>query len=223
MCSLLFLFALLAPAGGGRIVLDDQKSASKALQKLIEATGRAGLSVLLENPDKMVALHAAWELAKGDKKKTNEFITRFKDRLKITPPRWWQELLMGVDVRPTHHCFWGVDGSKLRANSRLSNERLDVVTDPRDAGFGYPVEVTDRKTKKVLWKGHVWAAGRIVLLGAGRGNHQIELVVSDGRLFVFGAEDCGAYAEAFNLEDGKPLVRFCTCYWFNFSEKWKLK
>jgi hypothetical protein len=56
----------------------------------------------------------------------------------------------------------------------------------------------------------------------GLGVHQMELVVSGDRVCVFGAESHGVYAEAFRLDDGKPLVRFCTCYWFNFSERWNL-
>src|SRR5262249_55941046 len=154
--------------------------ASKALQKLFEAKGREGLLALAGDPDLMVALHAAWEYGKGDKKKTGEFIARFKDKLKVTPPEWWQERLKGEVVYETCHYVPGVDDCDLKGQARLSHDQFDVVADPDEAGFRYTVEVTDRKTKKGLWKGDVWAAGRTIL--AGVGVHQIELVVSGGRL-----------------------------------------
>ena len=30
-------------------------------------------------------------------------------------------------------------------------------------------------------------------------------------------------AEGFDAKTGKSQFRFCTCYWFNFSEAWDLK
>jgi hypothetical protein len=221
-CLLLSLIATSAHSlGNDTISLQKQDIASKELQKLFEAKGQKGLPALTSDPDMMVALHAAWENGKGDKKKTGEFLSTFKDKLKVKPPEWWQERLKEVVVYKTCHSFGGVDSSKLKDAARFSDDRYDVVTNPTKAGFSYTVEVADRESKKVLWKGDIWAAGRTFL--AGEGVHQIELVVSDGRLFVFGAESHGAYAEAFNLKDGTPLLRFCTCYWFNFSEEWELK
>jgi hypothetical protein len=40
------------------------------LRTLFEAKGRDGLLALADSPDPMVALHAAWERGKGDKKKS---------------------------------------------------------------------------------------------------------------------------------------------------------
>jgi hypothetical protein len=220
--SLFLILALLAHSlAKDSISLQDREAASSALQKLFEAKGREGLPALADEPDQMVALHAAWQHGKGDKKKTGAFIARFKKKLKVTPPEWWQERLKGVVVYETCHYVPGVNGSKLKDHARLSHDQFDVVTDPSDAGFSYKVKLQDRNTGKVLWKGKVRAAGRTSLGGVGV--HQIELIVSEDRLFVFGAESHGVYAEAFNLRDGTPLVRFCTCYWFNFSEEWKLK
>jgi hypothetical protein len=57
----------------------------------------------------------------------------------------------------------------------------------------------------------------------GNAAHRMQLVEKDGTLFVFGVEASGAYAEAFDLATGKCQWRFCTCYWFHFSDKWGLR
>lgn len=219
LVALLALYASPTTAREERIPLDDQKSAAKALRSLFEATGRHHLVDLAGDPDSMVALHAAWEHGKGDKEKSGQFIALFEKRLRVRPPEWWQNRLKGVVVYETCHYIPGVVSWK--AKPRFASEQFDIVADPLDAGFRYPVEVTDRKTGKRIWKQDIWAVGRTILEGAGV--HQMELIVSKSRLFVFGAESHGIYAEAFNLKDGKPLVRFCSCYWFNCSEEWKLK
>ncbi|MSR62700.1 MAG: hypothetical protein EXS08_09695 [Planctomycetes bacterium] len=95
------------------------------------------------------------------------------------------------------------------------------MADPGLAGFPYDIQMKEHDTGSIVWKAAVWAVGRTALTGIGV--HQIELVVSAERLFVFGIESNGAYAEAFAVDDGRPLLRFCTCYWFNFSETWSLR
>lgn len=219
------LVALLAgpvlSGGDGKVSMTDKPAAKAALRGLFEAKGRAGLAKLADDPDPMIALHAAWERGKGDQEKTGAFVASFERRMKVGAPQWWKDLLGRVVVHNTCHSVPGVDGSGLKARSRMTTDRLEIVADPTDAGFEYGVEVRDRQTGKAAWGARVWAAGRTVL--AGQGVHQIELNVSDGRLFVFGAESNGIYAEAFDLADGRPLLRFCTCYWFDSSENWNLK
>jgi hypothetical protein len=39
---------------------------------------------------------------------------------------------------------------------------------------------------------------------------------------VYGCDSHGMYAEGFDAKTGKCRFRFCTCYWFNFSEAWGL-
>lgn len=71
------------------------------------------------------------------------------------------------------------------------------------------------------WRGKVWGAGRTFL--AGLAPHRVTLFEKNGTLFVFGAEGGGAYVEAFDMATGKNVFRFCTGYWFHFSEAWGLK
>jgi hypothetical protein len=205
-----------------RIPLDKRDQASGALQKVMEAKGRAGMKELSRDTDLMVALHARWELVKGKPTETGKFVEFFKRNLRVDVPRWWQDLLAGVVVAEGHaHAVPGVKMDRLKANSRLAARGLEVWAKPSTAGFQYEIDVTGLRNKQLVWSGKVWAVGRRE--GGGLGVHQIEILVSDDRLFVFGAESHGMYAEGFRLDDGKPLLRFCTCYWFNFSERWKLK
>jgi hypothetical protein len=205
-----------------KIPLSDSKEASNALQKIMEAKGRAGMTELSRDADLMVALHARWECVKGKPAEVGKFVEFFKRNLRAEPPRWWQDLLAGVVVRDgAGHGVPGVASKRLAASSRLRAGRLEIRARPEVAGFPFELEAIDLDGDSSLWSTEVWAAGRTCL--EGKGAHQIEMLVSDKCLFVFGAESNGIYAECFRLDDGKPLVRFCSCYWLNFSERWKLR
>jgi hypothetical protein len=91
----------------------------------------------------------------------------------------------------------------------------------RSGGFAFRVYGFAGKGGMPAWTADVWAAGRTMLLGDA--GHRMQLVEKDGTLFVFGAESHGAYLEAFDLATGKCLYRFCSGYWFQFSEQWDLK
>ena len=88
-------------------------------------------------------------------------------------------------------------------------------------GFPYKLACLAGKGGKPVWTTEVWAAGRLILMG--KGVHRLELAENDDTLFVFGAESHGMYLEAFDSATGKCRYRFCTGYWFNFSEGWDLK
>jgi hypothetical protein len=104
-----------------------------------------------------------------------------------------------------------------------------VFADKRSAvavaftGMGCPFKLGgfEGGGRKPVWVADVWAAGRTILTGLAP--HQVELAEKGGTVFVFGAETCGAYLEAFDLATGKCLYRFCSGYWFHFSETWGLK
>jgi hypothetical protein len=97
-----------------------------------------------------------------------------------------------------------------------------AVSGPRGAGGGsFKVFGFTGKGGKPAWVADVWAAGRTIL--AGYSPHRVDLVEKDGTLFVFGAESHGAYVEAFDMETGRCRFRFCSCYWFHFSESWGLR
>ncbi len=69
----------------------------------------------------------------------------------------------------------------------------------------------ERKSGKLIWKTNVW--GEPTFNGSGRLTpHRIELVVDNDRVSVFGARVGNLYIETFSLNEGKPLLRFGTCY-----------
>jgi hypothetical protein len=103
----------------------------------------------------------------------------------------------------------------------LGEKRSVVAGYTKTSGFAYQVAGFVGKGGKPKWKADVWAAGRTLLLG--QGHHWVEMRERDGVVYLFGKESHGAYAEAFEAASGKVQFRFCTCYWFNFSEAWGLK
>ncbi len=220
-----------AATNSGRVSLTNHRAASDHLRRLFEAKGRAGLAELTEHEDPMISLHAQWELAKADPEKTEEFIRCFETDLGIAPPKWWQETLKGIYIFPGKHHYFPDVGSRKFENSELVRDIYKVVAGPdgnqhawteeslaRRAGVSHTLRMKHRQSDEVVWDARVWAVHRMTLLGLHV--HSQKVLVDDDRVFVFGAESHGAYAEVFQLKDGKPLFRFCTCYWFNFSERW---
>ena len=88
-------------------------------------------------------------------------------------------------------------------------------------GFDFTLLRLEGKSGKPSWTADVWGAGRT--LGIGLGYHNVDLRQNGDTVFVFGAECYGMYLEAFDIASGKCRFRFCTCYWFLFSEEWELK
>jgi hypothetical protein len=103
----------------------------------------------------------------------------------------------------------------------LGEKRSFVAAYMPYAAFPAELAWLDSKGGKPVWMADVWAAGRDAF--SGWGLHRIELRQGNSAVYVFGAESHGAYLEAFEEATGKCLFRFCTCYWFNFPEKWGLK
>jgi hypothetical protein len=202
---------------------EGREQVAKRVRAAFSQAGRKGLAGLAQHPDPAVSLHAAWETAKGDKGRTDKFAEdRFRRGLQVDPPGWWRECLKSVTVYEANCHSVSMEGARSNAKpyAGLTHGRYKVQSDPSCAGFSYDVWAVDREGAAEVWRARVWAANRNVL--AGVGVHRVEPLVSGDRLFVFGAEGHGVYAEAFRLADGQPLLRFCSCYWFDFSERWGL-
>ncbi|HJZ56210.1 MAG TPA: hypothetical protein VKE74_14685 [Gemmataceae bacterium] len=103
----------------------------------------------------------------------------------------------------------------------LVGEKQSVVAGyVRGGGFEFSLAGFEGKGGKPTWKGEVWAAGRVL---GGNAFHRAELTQAGDTVFVFGVESHGAYLEAFDIPSGECRFRFCTGYWFRFSEAWELK
>jgi hypothetical protein len=98
---------------------------------------------------------------------------------------------------------------------------FSVVSFACRAGFRFNLLCVDSNTGALLWQADVWAAGRTTLGGAEV--HRISSIRKDDLIANFGAESHGAYVETFDLRTVRNRFRFCTCYWFNFSEQWNLR
>lgn len=103
----------------------------------------------------------------------------------------------------------------------LGKDRSVVASYWDGSGFSYQIAGFKDGNRKQEWKTDVWAAGRSSL--GGNGFHHVELQENEGIVIIYGIESHGAYAEAFDIATGKASFRFCTCYWFNFSEAWWAK
>src|SRR5262245_4483562 len=104
----------------------------------------------------------------------------------------------------------------------LVGEKRSVIANYQlSSGFAFKLVGFEGKGGKPSWKADVWAAGRTGL--GGSGHDWVELNEKAGSVFVVGAESHGMYLEAFDATTGKCQFRFCTCYWFNQSERWDLK
>ena len=103
----------------------------------------------------------------------------------------------------------------------ISKDERYVAACSTYAGSPFQVARLDHFGQKAIWISDVWAVRRGV--STGPAHHLVEIAPKGDTVFVFGAETHGMYLEAFQSDTGKCLYRFCTCYWFNFSEKWNLK
>jgi len=203
----------------GKISLTEMESASKQLQKLFGSLDVKRLSALSNSKDETVALHATWELAKAKPAEVDRFLKKFESASGVTPPRWWQQCIRSIRVYEGNcHYVPNVIPRGDDKKERIVYGDHKIMAKPSSAGFPYPITISKSNSNTTGMKVEVWAVGRTLLAGCGA--HQMEMRAMNGKLYVFGAESHGAYAEIFRIVDGQPLLRFSTCYWFNFSEKW---
>lgn len=102
----------------------------------------------------------------------------------------------------------------------LGEKRSVIAALTPISGFSFKLAGFTGGGGKPAWTADVWAAGRDFLGGVGY--HRMDMKEKDGIIYLFGMESHGAYMEAFDAATGKCRFRFCTCYWFHFSEAWGL-
>lgn len=104
----------------------------------------------------------------------------------------------------------------------LWGEELSFFARPTFRGYPFKVAGVDSKTGSKLWEASVWASRRGFSSGPA-GRNPVEIRREGDTVIVYGCESHGMFAEGFDAKTGKCQFRFCTCYWFNFSEAWGLK
>ena len=108
------------------------------------------------------------------------------------------------------------------APAALLGAELSVVARPVGRGYPFNVVAVDTRTGRGLWTALVWAARRGPSSGPAWVS-PVEVRRHKDTAVVYGCESHGLYAEGFDAKTGQCRFRFCTCYWFNFSEEWGLK
>ncbi|MFO0936328.1 MAG: hypothetical protein U0798_07445 [Gemmataceae bacterium] len=103
----------------------------------------------------------------------------------------------------------------------LREKRSAIAVPSNISGYSYRVAGFEGNGGKATWTAEVWASGRDGLLV--NGFHTVEMAEKAGVVYLFGVESHGAYAEAFDFATGECRWRFCSAYWWNWSEVWGKK
>lgn len=145
---------------------------------------------------------------KVDVKKDEVIITAGKQSVKISVTAYDEVANEVATLGTAPVALWG--------------EEQSFVARPGFRAYPFNVVSANSKTGKKVWMTSVWAARRGFSSGEAEG-YPIEIRRERDTVIVYGCECHGAYAEGFDAKTGKCQFRFCTCYWFNFSEAWGLK
>jgi hypothetical protein len=104
----------------------------------------------------------------------------------------------------------------------LCGETLSFVARPAIRGYPYKFICVDSRTGQKQWEVLVWAVRTGPSTGASVVD-PVEIRRQGDTVIIYGSGTFGMYAEGFDAKTGKCQFRFCTCYWFNFSEEWGLE
>lgn len=97
-------------------------------------------------------------------------------------------------------------------------ERQSVVLGYNSGwGFSYRIAGFKGRGGKPVWRAEVWGTG--VDGSSTPIRHWVEVLEKDGAAYVFGCDTSGMYLESFDIGSGKCRFRFCTSYWFGYTEK----
>jgi hypothetical protein len=158
--------------------------------------------------------HAFFDLAEGlparpkvQEKKDEVVITVGKRSVRISQAAYAEaESFLATDTTPV--ALWGAKRS--------------FFARPAIKGYPFKAAGVDSKTGKESWVASVWASRRGSSTGP-PGRCPVEICREGDTVIVYGCGGIGMYAEGFDARTGKCRFRFCTCYWFNFSEEWGLE
>jgi hypothetical protein len=139
-----------------------------------------------------------------------------EDELLITSGKQSLRIPKGFDTAATHLEIGGTP------SAILSGPDLSVIGETVFRGYPFTIIGVDSKSGRKLWTSTVWAARRGFSSGPD-GVSPVEIRRVGNTVIVYGCESHGMYAEGFDAKTGTCQFRFCTCYWFNFSENWGLK
>jgi hypothetical protein len=101
-------------------------------------------------------------------------------------------------------------------------DEQSFIAGPEFRGYPFQVFSVNSQTNEIVWTASVWAARRDFSTGTPSRN-PLEIRRQGDQVVVYGCDSHGMFAEGFDAKTGNCKFRFCTCYWFHFSEKWNVK
>jgi hypothetical protein len=112
--------------------------------------------------------------------------------------------------------------SRLDSVTGTLGQKWSAIAAYRSSGGGMPFHVAgfEGEGGEPSWTATVWAINRKSIFGYSGRNHWVELTENAGTIYVFGVEGFGMYVEGFEAVTGNCLFRFCSCYWWHWSEGW---
>jgi hypothetical protein len=203
---------------------------TRAYRELFAFAGPPELRKLEKDTDIGIALQSRWERCRRNRKPKDNpqarkrdaehFFRDFKMLTGVQPPGWWRELVESAfdsesfTVRrqlPLQR-MWDMGVPPLRGNDVSFRAMVESI-----GGFPYLLRCIETTSGRIRWTRTVWAIGRTFL--AGVTSHKATLLRDEVRVYVFGAEPYDAYAEAFSIENGDVVFRFCTSLWPDTCEE----
>ena len=83
-----------------------------------------------------------------------------------------------------------------------------------NCGGRFPLLCINSVTSDTVWQAEAWATGsEHLMMRSGAWHNEVEIVSNDQIVCIFGNAP-GCYAEAFHVNSGLNLFRFCTGDWY---------
>lgn len=101
--------------------------------------------------------------------------------------------------------------TQFQLYSGFHSESLNIGAVYESWPCAYWLYCLEPDLKSVRWKSEVWAGGGKYNI-QGIPAHLVDIQVSAKQIVLYGAGSCCVYIESFNLDTGKPLLRFSTGY-----------
>jgi hypothetical protein len=194
----------------------EAKLVSKAIDRDSEQTEEALLSYA--GPSRALRYrngHMYWEQI--HKYRTTDVELLVDADTKLAESEGMVSITIGADTLQISHSE--LHGARAEFDSdycvaRIGTKRSFVALHD-DTGARFPLLCFDSLTGNKMWQVEVWGTGaEHILLKSGAWSNEIMIVTNDKLVAICGDAPGGCYAEAFDVESGSNVFRFCTGDWF---------
>src|SRR5262245_17600537 len=112
--------------------------------------------------------------------------------------------------------LWQVPFSRILTESieytRTADQSQYLLAFPPTGSRPYEIVLVERGSEKVRWQSTVLSSS-VVIESGGQPYHYAWPIIERSRCIVFGADSYALYIKAFDIETGKPLIRFNSGFW----------